>query len=164
MALALPSSAGDNGHLLDADVTPEVVAPGETVTVSSVDPCPAGTSGPPFWTFENLDTGDGWEGDHIPLEEDGSWSVSFEAPAELGEYVFETSCQPPEECFEFQPEALKTETAQPELDCSEHYYVEFFTVEEGSTTPTTSPTPTTAPPTTTPPPATPIVRPPTDAG
>ena len=159
VALAMPSWAGDIGQQLEAEVAPEVAAPGDSVTVTSIDPCPAGTSGPASWIYENLDSGEGFEGDAIEVDEDGNWSVTFEAPAELGEYVFETSCEPPEECYEVEAEQLRTDTTEP--DCHEYYYQVFFTVEEADTLPTT---PTTEPPVTTPPPATPIEAPPTNTG
>ena len=177
LALAGPSWAGDGQPVeiqLDADVTPTVVAPGGTVTVSSVDPCPAGTSGPPFYFFEKVDDPSlGDEGPNIPLEEDGSWTVTFTAPTEdtfigddspLGEYVFGTECQPPEECFDLEPETLAARTSEPEIDCSTYFYEETFTVEEPTTPSTTVPSSTPESPVVPPPPATPIVRPPDQTG
>jgi hypothetical protein len=163
VALALPTSAGaPPDELLESEISAEVFAPGETVTISSVDPCPADSSGPHYWVLQSLDDPDaGGEGPNVPTDDEGHWTVEFAAPPSdetgpdwpLGDYVFEMDCGLPHAC-DIDDVAAKTETTEPEVDCTEYYYQEFFTVEDEG--PPTTP-PTTAPPVTTPPAATPVI-------
>jgi hypothetical protein len=94
---------------LDAELTPTVVNGGETVTVTSVDPCPqppevpapvttvAWAYGPAGWlnpddpNDQPLDFIEEGEG---PVAEDGSWEVTFQATETSGAYEFFAACVP----------------------------------------------------------------------
>jgi hypothetical protein len=84
--------------LLEATVSPEVAEPGETITVTSVEPCSLNEgfeeSGTLSWVwfseedFESFDFGD------VPLNADGSWEVTFAAPDISGGFFFSAGCFP----------------------------------------------------------------------
>jgi hypothetical protein len=92
---------------LDANLTPTVVQGGATVTVTSVDPCPQ----PPdvdepteelIWAFglagwldpndPTIQPGDVVGEGTAPVAEDGTWEVTFAAPATSGAYEFFAIC------------------------------------------------------------------------
>lgn len=84
--------------LLEATVSPEVAEPGETITVTSVEPCSFNEgfeeSGTLSWVwfseedFESFDFGD------VPLNADGSWEVTFAAPDISDGFFFSAGCFP----------------------------------------------------------------------
>jgi hypothetical protein len=92
---------------VDAELTPTIVGGGETVTVTSVDPCPQ----PPeveeptdelIWAFGatgwlNPEDPSDQPGDLVgegtaPVAEDGTWEVTFQAPETSGAYEFFAIC------------------------------------------------------------------------
>jgi hypothetical protein len=92
---------------LDASLTPAMVSAGQTVTVTSVDPCPqppdveeptdelAWAFGPAGWLDPNDPTvqpGDLTDQGTAPVAEDGTWEVTFPAPATSGAYEFFAIC------------------------------------------------------------------------
>lgn len=119
---ALPSGAQEEPPELAATVSPDPVEPGVEVTVSSADPCPRGPGSEPGWLTWRVEDAVGSpvvvettlagvqmpqvdpEGavDGIPLpgvdnpvivpDEDGAWTVFFDAPDVEGRYTFEGTC------------------------------------------------------------------------
>jgi hypothetical protein len=94
---------------LDAELTPTIVNGGETVTVTSVDPCPqppeveapvttvAWAYGPAGWLNPddpNDQPLDFVEEGQAPVAEDGSWEVTFQATQTSGAYEFFAACVP----------------------------------------------------------------------
>lgn len=110
LTLVGPAGAGIGGDA-DAELTPNPAAPGETVTASSIDPCPpilvvnradtAAPAGPApvsnvHWLLTTPDPGGQEdvvdEGD-VDAAPDGSWEVGFAAPDEEGDYEFYAFCE-----------------------------------------------------------------------
>lgn len=118
---------------LEATVSPEEVELGtdDEITVASVDPCPEVEPAFTVLYFEVTS----WDGSQIgpvldsgdvPLNEDGSWSVTRPAPAEEGQYYFTAICTFP--LGEIPPE-----------DVDLYYYdVPFGVVDPGDPAPTTT--------------------------
>jgi hypothetical protein len=141
---------------LEGALSADVVAPGEAVTASSVDPCTVTEEGGElYWIVWSADpnvTDVEAEGT-VPLGTDGSWSVEFQAPANSGEYEFDAVCLPgdlpPEEEEELEDlaadglQTLGDEGEGPELPeeppvTFEYYYLP-FTVDGGDGPPVTEP-------------------------
>lgn len=162
LALGGPVGAQEGEEVfLDAEVSPELVAPGEDVTVTSVDPCTVtGGGGELLWaTFpvEGIDVAD--EGG-VALDGDGSWSVTFAAPSDPGDYEFYAVCAvgdlPPEETEELEellsesPDELIAQGGEPEPEepgeeeppmPTEIYGPEHFAVAADEQPPTSEPEP-----------------------
>lgn len=150
--LAGPVLAQEDG-LLDATVSPDVAAPGLSITASSVDNCPVEPETDHAIVLQVTRHG---EGPAVLHEEsstntNGAWSVTFSAPAEVGDYDLRVWC--------------------PGSDFND--YFEQFSVqpaEPTTTTTTTSPSTPTPPPSVPPrsirpaPVATPVVEQPTFTG
>jgi hypothetical protein len=167
---------------LEGQLSADSVAPGESLTASSVDTCTVPEEGDPgslFWVVWNTDTGMDELEDELALEADGSWSVEFQAPDEAGNYQFGAVCLPSdlpdgdEELQELESEGLEAlggegEEPPPEEPEGEEpfvyevYYLD-FTVDGGDGPPVTEPpADTPAPPVAAP--AMPVVGEPTFTG
>lgn len=108
LVVAGPVQAGGGPGIgaLDASLSPDPVAPGGTVTVESVDPCPAPDDGPIIvpaglpaeevtWFVSTPDPespADIVLDGSAPLDGDRHWATTFPAPAEEGEYAFYAFC------------------------------------------------------------------------
>ncbi len=110
LGLVGPAGAGIGGDA-EATLSPNPAEPGETVTATSVDPCPpilvvnsaeadAAPAGPlpvstVFWFLTTPDPDSEAdvvdEGD-VEADPDGSWEVEFSAPDDEGAYEFYASC------------------------------------------------------------------------
>ena len=149
MAFAGPSFAQDS-ELLDATVSPEAATPGEAVTATSVDPCVVEPAGGRAIVLQVTRRGEGPAVLHVDDEtsEDGTWSVTFPAPTEIGEYDLRVWC--------------------PGSDFND-YFEQFSVRPADTTTSTTRPSTSTSittmvPSVPTPPPATPVLTPPIFTG
>jgi hypothetical protein len=107
--LAVPGGAQEEGgfdfiETLDANLTPTTVQGGGTVTVTSVDPCP-GTDevvepftkvvwgyGDRGWLNQDTFEGEVYDEGEAALNEDGSWTVTFQAISAPGDYEFFAVC------------------------------------------------------------------------
>lgn len=101
LALAGPVGAQEEPEpeevLLEATLSASVVAPGEELTATPVEPCTVPDEGEPgelYWVAFSLDDPERFLEDHVPLEADGSWTVTFQASAEPGDYEFYAACLP----------------------------------------------------------------------
>lgn len=172
IALAAPSLAEDDG-LLEGQLSAEVVAPGATITASSVEPCTVEEGVPDtiYWAMGSYEedgprvTGSG------PLDEAGHWEIEFTAPEDTGEFVVVAVCG--EDLFgggevvDIEAADIPAEVIDeggddlPEIPGDDEELFEiyelFFTVEDG-TTDTTVPAPVVAPV------ATPVVAQPSFTG
>lgn len=148
VALAVPSGADEHipgGLQIEGALSADLVAPGDTITASSVDPCGMGAD-TLLWAVvdevEPLLTGE------MPLGEDGEWELDFAAPDEVGEYAFMAVC---ESDYDAVDDVVALDLVGDDLkdsDEGEHrfeYYDLPFAVAEETTT-TTVPIDTTAPP------------------
>lgn len=89
---------------LDANLTPTTVAGGGTVTVTSVDACPGADEvvepfttvvwgvGSPGWLNTETFEGEVFDEGEAPLNADGSWTVTLQAPSAPGNYDFFAVC------------------------------------------------------------------------
>lgn len=113
---------------------PDTVAPGDTVTLSSITPCPN-------WLTSVSGEADGIPGSafHVPVDEEGSWSVEIAIPEvqPAGTYIVEAWCHSP------QPASLGL-TGPAQQQAEFRYAPETITVVAPEQEPTT--TTTTAPP------------------
>jgi hypothetical protein len=84
--------------LLEATLSPAVAEPGETITVTSVDPCSFNEgfeqSGTLSWIWFSQEDLDSFDFGDAPLNPDGSWEVTFAAPDINGGFVFTAGCFP----------------------------------------------------------------------
>lgn len=84
--------------LLEATLSPEVAEPGETITVTSVDPCSFNEgfeqSGTLSWIWFSEEDPNSFDFGDAPLNPDGSWQVTFAAPDISGGFVFTAGCFP----------------------------------------------------------------------
>jgi hypothetical protein len=175
LALAGPAGAQEDPPVedvqLEGTLSADLVGPGDEVTASSVDNCTVPEEGDAgelwwmVWAFDERADAPEFE-DQIPVEADGSWSVTFEAPDAAGDYEFFAVCMPadlPEdEVDELQSMAAQAVTTlgdegegpevpdEPEGGEEEpltfEYYDLLFTVEGAETPPTEPPAPAPAPP------------------
>lgn len=125
LALGSPVGAQEGSEvLLDATVAPELVAPGEDVTATSVDACtvPEG-GGELYWVTFPVEGAEPVDEGVAPVEGDGTWSVTFAAPSDPGDYEFYALCPgdlPPAEEEELEdllsesPDALIAQGGEPE--------------------------------------------------
>ena len=152
LALGSPAGAQEDPApdevQLEGALSADVVAPGEAVTASSVDPCTVTEEGGELiWVVFSADPEveepelDG----STALEADGSWSVEFQAPDAAGDYEFDAICVPGDlpGDEEEQLEAMAADSLQtlgdegegPELpeepDVTLEYYYLPFTVDGG---------------------------------
>lgn len=114
-----PSQAQE-GELLEATVSPEVAAPGDAVTATSVDPCVVDPMGSKAIVLQVTRRGEGPAVRHVDDEasEDGAWSVTFPAPTEIGEYDLRVWCPGSDfndyfEQFSVRPAGTTTSTTGP---------------------------------------------------
>lgn len=95
-----------------AELSPNPASPGDEVTVTSTDPCDVYDEVPteeqnlywgvlnqgdfPGWDayleMDETDALPAWETGETPVEEDGSWTVTFQAPPDAGNYEFVGIC------------------------------------------------------------------------
>jgi hypothetical protein len=96
IALATPGLAeppfGPPYTPIDGQLSTDVVAPGGTITASSLEPCSTGP-GVLHWAVYNERVGTISSGD-VPIGEDGAWTLDFAAPTEPGEHRFLAMCPP----------------------------------------------------------------------
>jgi hypothetical protein len=169
LALGSPVGAQEGSEvLLDATVSPEIVAPGEDVTATSVDACTVPEAGGDLYWVAFPVAGEEPIGEGVaPLEGDGSWSVTFAAPSDPGDYEFYALCPgdlPPgeedelEELLTEAPDELATLGDEPEgeeppgeeppgeepVPVFEYYGPEYFAVASDEQPPAPNPE---APPT-----------------
>lgn len=176
IALATPVLAGVAEIVpLEGALSAEVVAPGTTVTASSVEPCTIHEGEPTelSWAMGSYDEAEPRVTGVAPLDADGHWLADFTAPDDTGEFVFFAVCgddvgdgdqigdvsELPAEVIEEGKAPLVAAGTSSEQGPLEYYEL-WFTVEEETTT-------TTAPPLDTVPvatPATPVVAEPTFTG
>lgn len=162
-----------SGHL-----SADSVAPGEEITATPDEPCSIGGEGELYWLVWSLDSGEVVSEDFLGLEDDGTWSVTFQAPADAGDYEFDAYCVPTDLPVEEEQE-LQAQTAEelattygdeeppPEEPGEEpitiEYYALPFAVDGGDGPPVTEPpAPAPAPPVAAP--AQPVVEEPTFTG
>jgi len=71
-------------------------APGEELIASSVDSCtvPEGETRELYWSVWAVDGAEPVVEEFQTLEADGTWSVTFEAPSDPGDYDFYAVCEP----------------------------------------------------------------------
>lgn len=183
-------SQEDRYEFLEAELVPDTVEPGGSVTFSSIDPCTfkeAGdtedlTAEPGTVVISKLDE----EGniveelDSVDMDEEGHWTYEFNAESEPGEYIYGAECRnsiydeelrkcPIDE--EQAADAFQAENvsyrgpSRPmwQVDCLFQVYYDFLTVT-GDEVPSPTTTVPGTPPVDTPPPATPVVTPPDFSG
>jgi hypothetical protein len=181
-ALALAGPAGAQEEEPEPDfvelsgqLSADVVAPGEDVTATPVDPCSIGDDGQLYWYVWSLESGEDVDGDIAPIEADGTWTVTFQAPDAAGDYEFDAYCVPNDLPGD-EEEQLDSMTAQdlvttygdepeeptPEEPFTIEYYALGLTVEGETPPPTEPPADTPAPPVAAP--AQPVAAQPTFTG
>lgn len=100
LALGGPAGAQEEPNFIElqGSLSPEVAAPGEGITASSVEHCTVeGEAGELFWIVVAAGAYEAAEQEGFePVGADGSWSVGFDAPSEPGDYEFFGYCFPGE--------------------------------------------------------------------